>query len=121
LVVEDEYFVALEAEAQLTEGGVEVIGIAATAERAIELARQHQPDLVIMDIRLAGSRDGVDAAIELAEAGIPSVFATAHADEHTRRRAEAASPLGWVPKPYTGETLLKAVTIALATRSGGTT
>src|ERR671914_540257 len=65
LLVEDDYFVALELESHLLEAGFVVVGTATTAEEAIVLAASESPELAIMDIRLAGLRDGIDAAIEL--------------------------------------------------------
>lgn len=102
LIVEDEFFVAMDAEDSLTAAGFTVIGIAATADAAVALAEAQSPDIVLMDIRLVGSRDGIDAAAEIrGRFGIPAVFATAHSDPATRRRAEAAAaPLGWLSKPY---------------------
>ena len=101
LIVEDDYFVATGLEHALLDAGFEVVGIAVTAEQAVELGAAKQPELVVMDIRLAGSRDGIDAAIELlSKHGIRSLFATAHRDEATRARAERAQPLGWLTKPY---------------------
>lgn len=58
LVVEDEFFVALDLESILLEAGKEVVGIAAEADEAVVLARRERPDLVLMDIRLAGGSDG---------------------------------------------------------------
>jgi len=69
---------------------------------------------VVMDVRLAGERDGIDTALALsAEHGIRCVFATAHHDEHARRRAEPAAPLGWLAKPYTMASLVTIVRRAL--------
>ncbi|HEX8240787.1 MAG TPA: response regulator [Allosphingosinicella sp.] len=114
LLVEDDFLVGMEAETGLEEAGYEVAGIAATAEEAVALAGGRRPALAVMDIRLAGERDGVDAAIEIFRTfGIRSIFASAHGDVRTRARAEAAQPLGWVAKPYRVETLLKAVQEAL--------
>ena len=101
LVVEDDFLVAGELEHWLSLAGFEVVGPAATAEEAIRLAREAKPDLVVMDIRLAGARDGVDAAIEIYRSlGIRSVFATAHSDARTMARGQEANPLAWVAKPY---------------------
>jgi len=114
LLVEDDFLVGMEVETGLQEAGYEVAGIAATAEEAVELARQRRPALAVMDIRLAGDRDGVDAALEIYRTlGIRSIFASAHGDAQVRARAEPARPLGWVAKPYRVETLLKAVEEAL--------
>ena len=120
LVVEDEYFVALDAENALDSAGFEVVGVAATAEEAVEIARAERPDLVLMDIRLAGVRDGIDAAAEIrSDLGIPSLFATAHSDAATRARGEgAAAPVGWLTKPYAPIELTAAVAAALAKLRG---
>jgi DNA-binding NarL/FixJ family response regulator len=70
---------------------------------------------VIMDIRLAGARDGIDAALELYHSeGIRSLFATAHHDSGTRKRAQDARPLGWLAKPYQPAVLVHAVQSAIA-------
>ena len=101
LVVEDDFLVAGELEHWLVLAGFEVVGPAATADEAIRLAREAKPDLVVMDIRLAGVRDGVEAAIEIYRTlGIRSVFATAHSDARTMARGQEANPLAWVAKPY---------------------
>jgi two-component system, response regulator PdtaR len=114
LIVEDDYFVALEMENHLLDAGYDVVGIASTAEDAFSLAAAKKPDLAIMDIRLAGVRDGIDTAIELSsKLGLPSIFATAHADDRSKRRAEAAKPLGWLHKPYSAQALIALVTAAL--------
>ena len=114
LLVEDDFLVGMEMETGLEDAGYDVAGIAATAEEAVELAARRRPALAVMDIRLAGDRDGIDAALEIYRTlGIRSIFASAHGDSQTRARAAAARPLGWVAKPYRVETLLKAVEEAL--------
>jgi two-component system, response regulator PdtaR len=101
LIVEDDFLVALAAEAALREAGFEVTGVVASAEEAIERATAQRPVLVIMDVRLSGGRDGIEAAIQLfRDHGIPCIFATAHADAIARSRAAPAKPLGWLQKPY---------------------
>jgi len=115
LLVEDDYLVGMEVEAGLGEAGYEVIGIAATAIEAVTLAAVEHPRLVVMDIRLAGERDGVDAALEIhRRLGIRCVFASAHVDAEVRARAKAARPLAWIGKPYRVSALLAAVEKALA-------
>ena len=86
--------------------GFEIAGVVNSADEAERVALSERPDLVVMDVRLVGKRDGIDAAIEIyRNAGIRSIFATAHADARTRNRAEAAKPLGWLAKPYGMESL----------------
>lgn len=116
LIVEDDFFVALDLEAGLTDAGMKVIGPARTAEEAMALARAEKPLLAVMDIRLASARDGIDAALDLyRDLGIRSIFASAHADASFRKRAEPASPLGWLQKPYTVDAVVSTVRRAITT------
>jgi two-component system, response regulator PdtaR len=114
LIVEDDFLVSIQTESALIEAGLDVTGIATSADEAVELATLQRPSLVVMDIRLAGERDGIDAALQLfREHGIRCIFATAHSDGETRKRGNAAAPLGWLPKPYTMTSLLDMVRSAL--------
>ena len=115
LVVEDDFLIGLQTVAALADAGFNVIGSARTAEEAVALAKAQRPSLAVMDIRLASERDGIDAARELfKELGIRCIFATAHDDPHTRRRAEPYAPLGWLAKPYTMTSLVTLVVDALS-------
>lgn len=97
-------------EAALRGAGLAVAGVATSAEEALDLAAAKRPALAVMDIRLSGNQDGIDAALELFRThGIRCVFATAHQDENARRRASPAVPLGWLPKPYTMASLVAIV------------
>jgi CheY-like chemotaxis protein len=114
LIVEDQYFVAVDCELHLRSAGMECVGLATTAANALDLAERERPDLIIMDIRLASRADGVEAAIVIYERlGIRCIFASAHADAITRQEAQRAHPLAWVDKPYAGEKLIQAVQHAL--------
>jgi DNA-binding NarL/FixJ family response regulator len=115
LVVEDDFLVAMQIEAALTEAGFALSGTAASGEEAVEMVASVRPALVLMDIRLAGKMDGVDAALVLfRQHGIRCIFATAHHDPEVRRRAAPAEPLGWLQKPYTMPAMLAAVRQGLA-------
>jgi two-component system, response regulator PdtaR len=115
LVVEDDFLIAMQNEVALTAAGFEVVGPATTAEEAVALAGEVQPVLAVMDIRLASTRDGIDAARQLyQDFAIRCIFATAHDDAHTRGRAEPYAPLGWLPKPYTMASLVAVVAGAIA-------
>jgi len=114
LVVEDDYFVSMDIETVLNEVGCDVIGITATAEEAIELAARERPDLVLMDVRLAGRLDGIEAATDIhSRLGIRSLFVTAHSDPDTRQRGERANPVGWALKPFSSHELKASVRAAL--------
>lgn len=110
LIVEDEIFVALDAEAILTDSGHKVVGFAASAAEAIEKTAQLRPDLILMDVRLNGPRDGIDAADEIKRrCGIPIIIVTAHEDATTKARAARVGAAAIVSKPFTRESLLGAV------------
>jgi two-component system, response regulator PdtaR len=112
LVVEDEVFVAMDAEAILTAAGHNVVSTASSADEAVAKADQLAPDLVLMDIRLLGARDGIDAALEIQRRfSVPIVFVTANTDPVTHARAMQASPLAIVSKPFTKDSLLGAVAL----------
>jgi two-component system, response regulator PdtaR len=102
LIVEDEFFIALDAESQVTDLGHRVVGIAVSADQAIELAGRERPDVVLMDIRLSGARDGIEAATEIrARFGVESIFVTANTDPSTLARARSINPIGILEKPLT--------------------
>jgi DNA-binding NarL/FixJ family response regulator len=110
LIVEDDYFVAMDIERCLIDANFDIVGIAASADEAIDLAGAHRPHLILMDIRLGGFRDGVEAATEiLSKNGIRCIFVSAFVDPPTRRRAAASNPLGWLEKPFKREDLLRAI------------
>jgi two-component system, response regulator PdtaR len=114
LVVEDDFLVAAEIEIALTDAGFDIAGIAATADEAVELAQSQRPALVVMDVRLGGERDGIHAATEIfRKLGIRCIFATALYDQDSLERARPAMPLGWLEKPYSMVSLVKAVRRAL--------
>jgi two-component system, response regulator PdtaR len=102
LIVEDEFYISLHTAGLLQGLGHSVVAVAVSADQAVSIAERQRPDVVLMDIRLIGSRDGIAAADEINERfGIGSIFVTANTDAETRRRAEAVQPLGFLEKPLT--------------------
>lgn len=115
LVVEDEAIVATDIADTLHVLGYAVPAVASSGEAAIEVAAATRPDLVLMDIRLKGSIDGVKAAHAISHRlGIPVVYLTAHADERTLRRAKATQPYGYILKPFDERDLHVAIEMALS-------
>ena len=101
LIVEDESLAAMALEEVLGMLGFAVIGIEDNADAAIGAAERLRPDIVMMDIRLLGPRDGIDAAAAIrARTGIRCIFTSAFADAETRHRAADCEPFGFVRKPY---------------------
>lgn len=116
LVVEDQVLIALSLIADLCALGCNVVGRAASGERAIEAARQTMPDIVVMDVHLAGVIDGIEAAARIQRAsGTRIVFITGHADGPDRKRMEALQPLAILGKPYDPEDLARTVGLTLDT------
>jgi len=115
LIVEDEGIVAKGLEITLQKSGHTIVGLALTGEEAVAQAAQTSPDLVLVDIRLKGEMDGIEAAARIrAAADVPVVFLTAYADEETVGRAKAATPYGYLVKPFDEKLLLITVEMALS-------
>ncbi len=105
LIVEDEVIIAMDIAMQLRELGYEPLGHATRGEQAIELVKQLQPDLVLMDVHLGNSMDGITAASSIrSQFGTKIVFLSAFDTSANRARAEAVGPAGYITKPFdTGE------------------
>ena len=113
LVVEDDRLVLRDLQQQLARVGHIVAGATSSGEEAVRIAVAERPDLILMDIRLEGDLDGIDAAVAIRDAcRIPIVFLTAYADEDTVSRATHAEPFGYLLKPF--EDLQLATTIEIA-------
>lgn len=114
LVVEDEAIVAEDLAIKVRHLGYDVVGKTATGEEAVELARQHRPSLVLMDIRLAGAMDGIEAAQQIhQDCKLPVLFLTAHSDDATVERAQRAAAFGYILKPFSERDLRIQIEIAL--------
>ena len=114
LIVEDETIVAMTIEDALQEMGYSVVGTVSTAEDAIKMAGDARPDLILMDIRIQGEKDGIAAAEEItAQYHIPIIYLTAHADEKTFKRAMKTQPYGYLIKPFRDRELHSTIEIAL--------
>jgi DNA-binding NarL/FixJ family response regulator len=102
LIVEDERLTALDLKRRVQSYGYDVIGqVGVTAGEGVELALIHQPDLVLMDVRLKGGPDGIDAAeVILEELGyLPIVYLTAFSNDETIDRISVLNPAGFLCKP----------------------
>ena len=106
LVVEDEFFISLHSKELLETLGHTVVAIAVSADEAVNIAAKERPDVVLMDIRLIGPRDGIEAADEIqTRFGIGSIFVTANTDADTLKRAQAIKPIALLQKPLTEDRL----------------
>ena len=114
MVVEDERVVAADLEMRLRRLGYRVPTIVSSGEEALCRAAETNPDLVLMDIMLAGQIDGVETAARIKDSlDIPVVFLTAHGDAATLQRAKNLEPFGYILKPFDERNLHAAVEVAV--------
>ncbi len=113
VVAEDEGLIRMDVVASLEEAGLVVVGQAADGEEAIALATEHEPDLVVMDVKMP-RLDGISAAQKIAELKIPVVLLTAFSDAELVSRAAEAGAMAYVTKPFKPTDLLPAIQIALS-------
>ncbi len=114
LVVEDDPVISMLLKSRLTKLGYQITGMVSTGEEAIALVKECAPDLVLMDVKLDGPMDGVEAARQLRILfDIPVIYATAYTDEALLNRAREAEPLGYLVKPYGERELRSAIEMAL--------
>ena len=114
LIVEDEAIVAKNLANGLRKLDYTIVATVSSAEEAIQLAGETDPDLVLMDIGLRGEVDGIEAADQIrAQFDIPVVYLTAYADDQTLQRAKVTAPFGYVVKPFRLEEVHSSIQMAL--------
>ncbi|MFW6122015.1 MAG: PAS domain S-box protein [Petrotogales bacterium] len=101
LVVEDELVVAKDIQNRLESLGYSVPAMVSSGEEAVRKAAEIRPDLVLMDIKLEGDMDGVEAAEKIWQSlNIPVIYLTAYGDDQTLQRAKLTEPFGYILKPF---------------------
>ncbi|HYQ05124.1 MAG TPA: response regulator [Polyangiaceae bacterium] len=114
MIVEDDRVVARDIQQQLIRMGHSVVGTTARGEDALALALETKPTLALMDIRLEGEIDGIEAAALIRErCRIPVVFLTAYTDDQTVLRASQSEPFGYLIKPFEDSQLRTTIEMAL--------
>jgi PAS domain S-box-containing protein len=114
LIVEDEGIVAKDIQGRLKKLGYDSPVIVFSGEEAVKKAAELNPDLILMDIRLTGTVDGIQAADEIRKRfNVPVVYVTAYADDHTLERAKMTEPYGYILKPVQDKELGIVVEMAL--------
>lgn len=118
LIVEDELIIAHHIKDILESNDYEVVGIAKSYDAGLEKLTAHKPDLVLLDIQIDGSKDGVALASTIrSEFHIPFVFISSHTDRATIDRAKECEPYGFLVKPFEEDDIFVAVEIALSNYS----
>ena len=114
VIAEDEALIRLDLKEMLEEEGYSVVGEAGDGEQAIELAREHQPDLVILDVKMP-KLDGISAAEKIAEERIaPVLMLTAFSQRDLVERARDAGAMAYLVKPFAKKDLVPAIELARA-------
>jgi diguanylate cyclase (GGDEF)-like protein/PAS domain S-box-containing protein len=114
MLVEDEHIVAMDVQQRLETLGYEVVAHATSGKEAIEYARETRPNLILMDIKIRGTQDGIETAAQIRQTqDIPVIYVTAFADEATLKRARLTEAFGYLIKPFEDRELRSAIEIAI--------
>ena len=114
-IVEDDVFIAHDLKEMLLELNYEVMNISHTVKDALDAFKKQKPDLVLMDIQLNDSIDGIHlAGILKTEYKLPVIFTTAFSDHPTLERVKNIAPYGYVVKPYTAANIKVAIELAFS-------
>lgn len=114
MIVEDERVVAEDIKQTLRKKKFDIVAMSQTGEEAIEKAKVHKPNLVLMDIMLAGEMNGIEATkIIQGELNIPVIYVTAYAEENTLKQAKKTNPYGFLVKPIDDKELYATIEMAL--------
>lgn len=118
LIVEDEALIAEELKERLSSLGFCVIAAVDSADEGIAIATRERPELVLMDIRLRGKKDGVQAAQEIRQrVDVSIVYVSAHSDQLTVDRAKGTDHDGFILKPFHRRELQSTLEIAILRRA----
>lgn len=110
LIVDDEYLIAKETGALFQMMGLDVCKLAGSGKDAIEIAKRDKPDIVVMDIRLGGPIDGIQAAREIkAFAGIPIIFISGNLSDEIKKKYEDIHPAGHFEKPISARKIARKI------------
>lgn len=118
LIIEDEVLIAEELSERLSRMGISVIAAVDSADEGIRIATTDRPDLVLMDIRLNGKKDGVQAAVEIRrQVDVPIVYLTAYSDRMTVDRVKRTEHDGFILKPFHRRELQTTIEVAMRRRA----
>ncbi len=114
IIIEDEALIAIEIQSTLEMLGFKVVGHSMNGDEALDLFRSTAADLVLLDINIKGSKNGIDLAHILNESyNIPFVFLTSHSDPTTLEEAKKVMPYGYIVKPFNENDLKVNIELAL--------
>ena len=114
LIVEDELITAAHINGLLSDRGYQILEPVIKGEKVPEAVSKHSPDLIIMDINLAGKLNGLETAKIVSDiSDIPIIFLTSNADDHTFSESKNSHPIAFLTKPFKEKELLRTIELAL--------
>jgi CheY-like chemotaxis protein len=114
LIVEDEIIIARALRKEIEDLGYEVCPLSSSGEEAFEIAENEKPDLVIMDIHIQGTMDGVEAARQIKDRfGIPAIFATGYSEDEIKEKAEVTESYQYLIKPFGKNNIKSSIELSL--------
>jgi len=114
LVVEDEIIIALDLADSITDLGYQVTNTVKNYNEALSSVKENQPDIILMDINLKNSKDGIEIVLEIQkEKNIPVIYLTAFCDDTTINRAIQTNPVGYLTKPFKIDELKSTISLGL--------
>ena len=114
LIVEDEAILAADLSERLKKNEYQVIGIASSAKQALDIIQDTRPDVVLMDIKIQGDKDGIETAGDIHERyDIPVIYLTAYSNKSLLERAKITEPFGYLVKPVDNSQLTACIEMAL--------
>lgn len=114
LIVEDEVFIAEDLKRAIIKLGYDVCDVCYDSESALDSVFKHQPDMVMLDINIRGSKDGIEVAEAISKNyNIPFIFLSSLSDRTTLDRAKLTKPMGYLVKPFKDQDLLTTIEMAI--------
>jgi len=114
LIVDDQVTISINLEVLLRSMGHDVVGVASSGKKAVEMARSLNPDLILMDVVMPGELDGIEAADKIrSDLDIPIIFISGYSEEGLVDRAKHVEPFGYLLKPFQEDQLKVAIDIAM--------
>lgn len=122
VITEDEFFIAEDIRSKLEQSGYAVSAVFDSGETALPFIVRERPDVLLVDIKLAGKMDGIELMVQVQkEMKLPFIYITANSDVVTYQKAKATNPNAFLVKPFNPASLLAAIDLALYHFSNNTT
>lgn len=110
LIVEDDMIISMVLERMINKMGLKVIEKATTGEKAIDLAQEYEPDIILMDIQLKDNIDGITAMQKIRKSSeVPVIYITGNSDQYYKERAQKTNYIDYLVKPIQMDDLKESI------------